>query len=107
MSPGLHPPSQMNDSTSKRLHAVVEGRVQGVGFRNFVVVEALKLGLTGWVRNIYDGSVEVTAEGPRQTLDQFLQTLLMGPRHANVTDVRQDWQDASGEFTSFRVKYKG
>jgi acylphosphatase len=87
----------------ERLHAVVEGRVQGVGFRYFVVEKAQALGLTGWVRNRLDDTVEVTAEGERPALDQFLALLHRGPRAALVTRVKADWQETSGEFNRFTV----
>lgn len=87
----------------ERLHAVVEGRVQGVGFRAFVQQHALGLDLTGWVHNTYEGNVEVLAEGPRSTLDFFLERLNAGPRGSFVTRVRIDWEPASGEFVTFNV----
>lgn len=87
----------------ERLHAVVEGRVQGVGFRVFVQEHATALGLTGWVRNMYSGEVEVVAEGPRSALEALLDKLRTGPRMAYVSEVRKTWQPASGEFLSFRM----
>ncbi len=89
--------------TLECLHAVIDGRVQGVGFRMFVLEEARELDLTGWVRNTYSGQVEVLAEGPRPVLEIFLETLRRGPRGAWVESVQQDWQPASGQFTSFEV----
>jgi len=90
--------------TLTRLHATVEGRVQGVGFRYFVLEAAETLGLTGWVRNRWDESVEVLAEGERQALEKLLEALRRGPRAAFVTRVQADWDTASGEFADFRVK---
>lgn len=89
---------------ASRLHAWVEGRVQGVGFRYFVVENATALELTGWVRNTLSGQVEVLAEGPRGALEQLLELLRRGPRSAFVTDVRQEWGPASGEFSYFTVR---
>jgi acylphosphatase len=86
-----------------RLHAVVEGRVQGVGFRYFVIETAQRLGLMGWVRNRWDDTVEVTAEGDRSALDQLVAELHHGPRAALVTRVEVTWQTANGEFTRFSV----
>ena len=88
----------------KRVHAVVEGRVQGVGFRNFVMDEAARLNLTGWVRNTRDGSVEVTAEGSESALSALLVSLRRGPRMAAVIQVREDWSESSGEFSHFRMR---
>jgi acylphosphatase len=94
----------MSDEKQIRLHAMIKGRVQGVGFRAFVVESGAALGATGWARNRWDGSVEVVAEGDRQTLENLLVALKRGPRIANVTQVDEQWGPASGEFRSFRVK---
>lgn len=95
----------MEERTSTRLHAVVEGDVQGVGFRYFVVENARSLGLTGWVRNRYDGSVEVLAEGGRPLLEVLVDALRQGPRASRVTDVRSEWLPAGGEFSEFKIRY--
>ena len=87
-----------------RLHAVVEGRVQGVGFRYFVEENAMNLGLKGWVRNRWDGSVEVVAEGPRPAVERLLAALRRGPSASLVTDVQADWLPATGEFKYFQVR---
>jgi acylphosphatase len=94
----------MSESSISRLHAVIEGRVQGVGFRYFVLDAANELGLTGWVRNRYDQTVEVTAEGQREKLDQLLIALRKGPRGSLVTEAKHEWQEALGEFSRFSVR---
>ena len=86
-----------------RLHAVVYGRVQGVGFRFHTQQEADEMSLTGWVANRADRSVEVVAEGSRDTLDRFLKYLQRGPASAHVTRVDYDFQPATREFDQFRV----
>lgn len=88
----------------ERFHAVVEGRVQGVGFRYFVAEAAGEAGVTGWVRNRWDGSVEVMAEGPPQALAQLSAALRKGPRSAFVSDVHHTWSAATGEFTRFEIR---
>lgn len=93
-----------DNSNLQRLHAVINGTVQGVGFRAFVLDYAQSLGLSGWVRNTYDGQVEVTAEGPRLALEQLLDKLRLGPRMAYVSEVIKEWQPATGEFSHFSVK---
>ena len=85
------------------LRATVRGRVQGVGFRFFVEREANALGLTGFVRNRPDGSVEVVAEGDRAALDALLRELHDGPRMAIVEGVNATWKAASGAYASFGV----
>ena len=94
----------MNESEQIRLHAIVKGRVQGVGFRAFVVETGLVLGATGWARNHWDGSVEVVAEGDQKTLEDLLAALRRGPRISRVSQVEQNWGTATGEFNSFHVK---
>jgi acylphosphatase len=94
----------MTDDELSQLHAIIEGRVQGVGFRYFVEENAVDLGLTGWVRNCWDGSVEVKAEGKRPALDRLLTAVQRGPRSAFVTNVRTEWLPTTGEFASFRVR---
>lgn len=88
----------------KRLDAVVRGRVQGVGFRQGTIVQAQRLGLTGWVANRSNGSVTVIAEGPRPVLEQFLQWLHAGPSMAYVEGVDVYWADATGEFRYFNMR---
>lgn len=94
----------MVDSTKARFHATVEGRVQGVGFRYFVMDNAVSVGLTGWVRNRYDQSVEVVAEGERVALDRLKALLWKGPRSSFVSNVKIEWQAHQGEFTRFSVR---
>ena len=83
---------------------VVSGRVQGVGFRWFVVESARDLGLVGWVRNLEDGRVDLWAEGPGEALDALERTVRQGPRHARVERVERSAEIASGEFRSFDVR---
>jgi len=95
----------LSDSTHERLHAIVEGRVQGVNFRYYTNLTARRLGLAGWVANRWDGTVEAVAEGPRGQLEQLLEFLHRGPPSANVINVNAEWLKASGEFTEFGVRY--
>ena len=90
----------------KRLHAVVRGRVQMVGFRYFVVEEARTLGLAGWARNGDDGrTVEVLAEGPEDRLRQLEAALRAGPRHARVDGVDAEWSDDVEGYEGFEVRW--
>jgi acylphosphatase len=88
-----------------RLHAVVSGRVQGVAYRYFAEKRAVSLGITGWVRNLYDGRVEVLAEGERANLETFLGELRRGPRLALVDAVDVGWAAATGEFRDFSIRF--
>jgi acylphosphatase len=94
----------MKEKQHHQLHASVTGRVQGVGFRYFVYSNAARLGLTGWVRNRRDGSVEVLAEGTRDNLETLLSALQLGPRPNTARKLRTTWSSASGEFTRFRIR---
>ena len=87
-----------------RLHAIVKGRVQGVGFRFFTMQTAYELNLTGWVRNRINGDVEVLAEGKKTNLIALLSALKRGPSSAAVREVLPDWEEFSGEFMQFRAR---
>ena len=87
-----------------RLRATVEGRVQGVGFRYFVQERAVFLGLSGWVRNRWNGTVEVIAEGPQADVEILLKALQRGPHAGTTQNVKYDWHEATGEFISFRIR---
>ncbi len=88
------------------LNVVVHGRVQGVGFREFVYMRARFLGLRGYVRNLPDmRSVEVVAEGERAGLEQLLHHLRDGPRGARVDGLDVTWGEPSGLHTTFGVAY--
>ncbi|MGH2582336.1 MAG: acylphosphatase [Anaerolineales bacterium] len=86
-----------------RVHAFLSGMVQGVGLRYFVNQRASSMPITGWVRNLRDGRVELVAEGSRTDLETFIADVKQGPRGAQVTDVDLDWGDADGSFSSFGV----
>jgi len=88
-----------NEITS--LHAIVEGHVQGVGFRYFVKESAERFNLHGWVRNRYDGSVELIAEGSRDVLSQFLQSIERGPSRSIVTNIKVDWTLSPAKYSQF------
>jgi acylphosphatase len=88
-----------------RLHAIVCGRVQGVSFRYYTQRRARELGLVGYVRNLWDGNVEVVAEGQRVPLEELLAFLHVGPRAAFVTRVDTQWSAPSSDFERFEVRY--
>jgi acylphosphatase len=89
----------------KRLDAVVHGRVQGVGFREFVRHEAATRGLAGYVRNSDDGRcVELVAEGEERALEALVEALHRGPRFARVERVDVAYRDAGNGFSRFSVE---
>jgi acylphosphatase len=85
----------------ERLHGVVHGDVQGVGFRYFLMREARRLGLRGWVRNHDDGTVEFVAEGSRADLERLKQAAKQGPPMARVQRVDGRWSAAVGNLDGF------
>jgi len=90
---------------SIRAHLIIEGRVQGVFFRDTTRREAVGLGVKGWVKNRFDGSVEVVAEGPRDKVEQLVQWCHHGPSYAQVTGVKRTDEEFTGEFDDFRITF--
>jgi acylphosphatase len=87
-----------------RLHVQVTGRVQGVGFRAFVLEAAKQASLTGWVRNLGYDQVETMAEGPRNKLEWFAGQLKAGAPGGRVDLAKIDWESGTGEFNGFVVR---
>ena len=94
----------MAEPDTVRLDATVIGRVQGVGFRYFVLREAMALDLTGWVANTPGGAVRCVAEGPRASLESLEDRLHDGPASAIVDRNSTAWMPATGSFVSFEVR---
>ena len=92
----------MNATSRVRLR--IEGRVQGVGFRYFVEREARRLGLSGWVRNAPDGSVEAEAEGDRGPLEDFIRSARQGPPASRVTRVEEAWEEDAPRHSGFHIR---
>ena len=90
---------------SFRVHLFVSGTVQGVFFRAHTQENARGLGLTGWVRNLRDGRVEIIAEGPKEKIEKLIEWCHEGPPSASVTDVKTEWLNATGKPTNFDIKY--
>ena len=96
----------MSDDERARLTALVRGRVQGVGFRAFVIDRARGLDLNGYVRNLPDHrTVEVVAEGSRERLESLVGFLRQGPRAARVDGVDVAWGLALGNLGSFGARF--
>jgi len=88
-----------------RVGLIIEGRVQGVWFRESTRKEAARLGVCGWVRNRPDGTVEVLAEGPESEVRKLVAWCHHGPTSARVTRVEERAEVFQGEFTDFDVVY--
>ena len=88
----------------KRIRVIIDGRVQGVGFRYFVLENAQRYGIKGYVKNMPGGSVEIDAEGEREQLDQFLNVCRQGPPAARVKNFRIDDVPVFG-YSRFRIRH--
>lgn len=86
-------------------HIYVEGLVQGVFFRAHVRSSAIHEGLTGWVRNLYDGRVEAVLEGEEKAVKRAIDQCRIGPPSAVVKHVEIDWEEYTGEFSGFGIRY--
>ena len=92
----------MNEDLA-RVSLIITGTVQGVFYRASALEQAQGLNLTGWVKNLPDGSIELVAEGPRYALDQIIEWCRHGPPAARVEDVYPRWSEHLGEFRTFMI----
>jgi acylphosphatase len=88
---------------NKRVQLIVKGRVQGVFFRASAQREARRLGVTGWVKNRADGSIEIVAEGEEDAIKEFVGWSNHGPTAARVDQVDVRWRGYTGEFSEFSI----
>ncbi|MEW6511496.1 MAG: acylphosphatase [Bacteroidota bacterium] len=87
------------------VHIIISGLVQGVGYRWYAARRAEALGVTGFVRNAYDGTVEVEAHGDRSLLEELIHDLKIGPRSAHVNDLKVEWREPDpAAFTRFEIR---
>lgn len=87
-----------------RAEIIVSGLVQGVGFRYFVLHNAMELGLVGYTKNQYDGTVLTVAEGEKFQIEALFNKLKIGPMHADVRNIKISWQSFAGEFSTFEIR---
>jgi acylphosphatase len=88
-----------------RAEIVINGLVQGVGFRYFVMREAKNLELKGYVKNLYSGEVLTVIEGEKANAEEMVKKLRVGPIHASVKSFKVDWLEPKNEFTDFEVRF--
>lgn len=88
-----------------RAEIIVNGLVQGVGFRYFVVREAQKLGLKGFTQNLYTGEVITVVEGEKAIVNELINKIKIGPIQSSVKSCKIDWQEPKNEFTDFEVRF--
>ena len=93
----------MSSAVDSCVKIVVTGLVQGVGFRWFMERTAQKLGVRGWVKNRFDGSVEIEAEGSESDLQALIKEVHIGPRSASVKGVSVEWKSYTGQYHSFEI----
>ncbi|MCG6915316.1 acylphosphatase [bacterium BMS3Abin03] len=87
-----------------RAEILVNGLVQGVGFRYFVYREALKLGLVGFTKNLFTGEVLTIAEGEKSLVEELYRKIKVGPSHASVKNCNVDWLEPKNEFNIFEIR---
>lgn len=87
----------------KGIHLLINGMVQGVGFRYYVHRSARRHLLTGWVKNLEDGTVEVVAEGDEEELRLFIKDMEKGSRFSTVQNVKVEWESFSNQFRNFQI----
>jgi len=89
-----------------RAHVFVIGSVQGVFFRSEARHEAIKLSVAGWIRNTLDGRVEAVFEGEEKSVKEIIEFCKRGPSEAKVTNVQVVWENYTGEFRDFQIRYE-
>jgi acylphosphatase len=97
--------TQSVDESPVRVRILVGGRVQGVGFRAFAARTATQLDLTGGVRNLDDGRVELDVEGKREVIETLIHKLKTGPPAARVTKIETEWSAATRQYSNFSIWY--
>jgi len=95
----------MRRNMKVRTHVFVSGRVQGVFFRSETEDEANRRNVCGWVRNTSDGRVEAIFEGEKEDVEKLIDFCRRGPPGARVTKVNVQWDDYTGEFRDFKIRY--
>jgi len=92
-------------SEKVRVYIIVSGQVQGVFFRDYTQKKAQSLEITGWVKNLPDGRVEVVLEGRKERINQMIDCIKAGPPLAKVTNLEIEWQKYQEEFDHFEIRY--
>ncbi len=89
----------------QRAEIIVNGLVQGVGYRYFVLREAKSLELKGYTKNLFNGEVLTVVEGERYQIEELFNRLKVGPAYADVKNASIEWGEFKNEFTRFEIRY--
>jgi acylphosphatase len=92
-------------SSKIRVHAIYGGRVQGVGFRFTAQRYANETGVTGYVKNLWRGQVEIVVEGEKEKVENFLERIKNGPLSHYIEDVKTDYSKYTGQFSDFHIRF--
>ena len=90
---------------NKSVHILVTGKVQGVFFRQATKVIAIKNHVTGWVKNLESGQVEILLEGEDQNVNSIVEWCHNGPANSRVDEIKIEQQKFSGQYSNFEVRY--
>ena len=93
----------MNQIQKSAVKIIVSGRVQGVGFRYYIAREANELELTGYAKNLWNGDVEIFAEGRSEFVEEFVKKAKLGPSHAKVESCKVEWLDFTNKYNNFDI----
>ncbi|HJY63936.1 MAG TPA: acylphosphatase [Ignavibacteria bacterium] len=93
----------MNQIQKSAVKIIVSGRVQGVGFRYYIAREAERLGIKGYVRNLWNGDVEIYAEGRWEFVEEMIKKAKLGPSHSKVDSCKVEWLDFANKYDNFDV----
>lgn len=92
------------ETNQRRVHLIIRGKVQGVGFRHSASMIANHIGVLGWVKNLADGSVESVAEGSQAAVENYLRWCHLGPQFSQVSEVQVTEEEPTGEFDDFQSR---
>lgn len=93
----------MDKILNRSVKITVSGIVQGVGFRYFIARAAAELGLSGYVKNLWNGDVEIYAEGRKEFLEEIVKKAGEGPSHSRVSDCKVEWLDFTNKYDNFEI----
>jgi acylphosphatase len=93
------------DENLKRAEIIINGLVQGVGFRWYVLRIADQLGLKGYVKNLYTGEVLTVVEGEKSLIEELFYKMKIGPSHSAVKNARINWEEFKNEFKTFEIRH--